>query len=36
MVDRVLNIVQRNNPDEDFDILNQIGSGTHGEVYKVS
>ena len=32
----VLDIIQRKNPETEFDILKQIGSGTYGEVYKVS
>ncbi len=35
MADGILNIIQRKNPDKEFDILKQIGSGTYGEVYKV-
>ncbi|XP_064394786.1 mitogen-activated protein kinase kinase kinase kinase 5-like [Halichondria panicea] len=34
MADGILNIIQRKNPDKEFDILKQIGSGTYGEVYK--
>lgn len=32
----ILDIIQRKNPETEFDILKQIGSGTYGEVYKVS
>ena len=36
MADGILHITQRRNPDKVFDILQQIGSGSRGEVYKVS
>ena len=36
MADGILGIIQRKNPDKEFDILKQIGSGTRAEVYKVS
>ena len=32
----ILDIIQRKNPDKVYDILNHIGSGSRGEVYKVS
>ena len=32
----ILDIFQRKNPKTEFDILKQIGSGTYGEMYKVS
>ncbi len=31
----ILGIIQRKNPEKEFDIAKQIGSGTYGEVYEV-
>ena len=31
----ILGIIQRKNPEREFEILKQIGSGTYGEVYEV-
>lgn len=31
----ILGIIQRRNPEREFEILKQIGSGTYGEVYEV-
>ena len=33
--DKVLPYISRNDPEKDFELLKQIGSGTYGEVYKV-
>ena len=32
----ILGIIQRKNPEREFEIMKQIGSGTYGEVYEVS
>ena len=32
----ILDIIQRRNPETEFDILKHINSDTHGEIYKVS
>ena len=32
---KVLSIISRSNPENDFELLKQIGSGTYGDVYKV-
>jgi len=34
MAEGILSIIQRKNPDKDFDILKQIGPGNYGEAYK--
>ena len=31
----LLPVIQRKNPEREFEILKQIGSGTYGEVFKV-
>ena len=31
----ILGIIQRKNPEREFEIQKQIGSGTYGEVYEV-
>ena len=31
----ILPVIQRKNPEREFEILKQIGSGTYGEVFKV-
>ena len=33
---QLLPSIQRRNPEHDFQLLKQVGSGTYGEVYKVS
>jgi hypothetical protein len=33
--DGILPSISRRNPENEFDLLKQIGSGTYGEVYKV-
>ena len=32
---QLLPSIQRRNPEHDFQLLKQVGSGTYGEVYKV-
>ena len=31
----ILGIIRRSNPEKEFEIMKQIGSGTYGEVYQV-
>ena len=35
MTTELLPVIQRRNPEKEFEILKQIGSGTYGEVFKV-
>ena len=35
MTTELLPVIQRKNPEKEFEILKQIGSGTYGEVFKV-
>lgn len=36
MAVQILPVIQRKDPQNEFEILKQIGSGTYGEVHKVS